>query len=80
MADLNKHFGQCPLYDRLYHWTLVAGVLTAQIFAHKHDVQHFSVNDGVFGRVDTARHRDNQSRWQVYTTHWQWGRLISDRR
>lgn len=78
MADLNKHFDQCPLNDRLYRWTFVVGVLAAQIFAHKQHVQHFGVDDGVVGWVDTARHREqHHRRLQVYTPHWQWGRFIS---
>lgn len=58
LADLNKHVHQGSLNEGLHLRALVARVLTAQIFAHKHDVQHFSVDDYMIGRVYTTRHPD----------------------
>lgn len=59
VVDLNKHVLQCPLNEGLYLGALVEGVLPTQIVTHKHDVQHFSVDDCVFRSVHTERHQTN---------------------
>ena len=67
VVDLNEHVLQCPLNEGLYLGALVEGVLPTQIFTHKHDVQHFSVDDCMFRSVNTKRHQTMLR--HVYTLH-----------